>query len=357
MAIRPKVDGLDEFVDAFMWQTDPEALRRSFLTAYRKLNAEAQELQRQALRDPLTGLANRVLLEDRLETALQASRRNGDPLAVLLMDLDRFKEINDTSGHHAGDVVLREVAVRFRIALRGQDTAARIGGDEFAAVLPGADTAGALRAAQRVLRALADAIPTDEGTFEVGASIGIAVYPDNGADAAELLDHADQAMYRAKGSGGGYALFAPAADFSVHARVARGSSPRRRPSFRLLIGFAAALAILSGAMTPAGHRRAGDERAAARLQAAVVAVEQARFDQMEGVVADVELTIGSIPLQEVRGAEVVAALGKLEQTLGGMDLPGATQLDGRVQRLITTIHAAATVAATHPEDLLPIPKP
>ncbi|MGH2792737.1 MAG: diguanylate cyclase domain-containing protein, partial [Actinomycetota bacterium] len=236
--------------DARTWPSNPEAARRVVIA----LTAEAEELRRQAMHDPLTGLANRVLFEDRLETALKAAERSVDPCGVLLIDLDGFKEINDTKGHAAGDTVLRIVAERMTRVLRAQDTAARIGGDEFAVVLPNTDTEGASRAARRIVKAL-----------PVGASIGIAVFPDNGVTGGELLAHADQAMYRAKGNGGGYLLFSPASDFVVH-----GVPKPRRAGHRrhLAVGFALALAVLSGAMTPAAVRRSPANGSAARLHAA-----------------------------------------------------------------------------------------
>ena len=322
--------------DARTWPSNPEAARRIVIA----LTAEAEELRRQALHDPLTGLANRVLFEDRLETALRAAERSVDPCGVLLIDLDGFKEINDTRGHAAGDAVLRTVADRMTRVLRAQDTAARIGGDEFAVVLPNTDTDGASRAARRIVKAL-----------PVGASIGIAVFPDNGVTGEELLAHADQAMYRAKENGGGYLLFSPAADFVVH-----GVPKPRRARYRrhLAVGCALALAVLSGAMTPAAVRRSPANGSAARLHAATAALDAATIDQVGAAVTGVEEAVGEIAWREVGAPQVVAALGELEEALDALPVDVPTLLGERVQRLLTTIHQAATL----PElDELPLPEP
>jgi len=140
------------------------------------VRAEMEEaLQHQAMHDALTGLPNRTLLLDRLEQALLAARREGTLLALLLLDLDHFKEVNDTFGHHVGDALLVEAAARVQGALRASDTVARLGGDEFAALLPGDDAAGATRAARSILAAL-DAPLTVEGhALRVMGSAGIAL--------------------------------------------------------------------------------------------------------------------------------------------------------------------------------------
>jgi len=172
-----------------------------------------EALRHQALHDALTDLPNRTLLHDRLGHALRASRRDGRPLALLLLDLDRFKEVNDTFGHHRGDDLLRQVAARLRGALRASDTIARLGGDEFAALLPGADESGA-RAAATALRAALDVPLVLAGqALQLGASIGVALAPAHGEDAPTLLRHADTAMYAAKRAGDtDVAVYDPAHD-------------------------------------------------------------------------------------------------------------------------------------------------
>jgi diguanylate cyclase (GGDEF)-like protein len=156
-------------------------------------------LERQALHDPLTGLANRALLEDRLSQVVAQSRRRGVPCAVLVCDLDAFKEVNDRHGHDAGDAVLVEVAERLQASLRASDSVARLGGDEFVVILPDTDRAGAdlvarkLSATTRGLRVRGKRIP-------VGVSVGVSMYPEDGDDAETLLQGADDSMYGAKGT-------------------------------------------------------------------------------------------------------------------------------------------------------------
>ncbi len=160
--------------------------------------------------DALTGLPNRILLQDRLQQALIQDRRTGTHTAVLFMDLDRFKNINDTLGHESGDQLLMKVAERCRGALRESDTISRQGGDEFVIVLPGllhAHDAGL--AAEKILAALAPPFPLAQHTLTVTGSIGIALHPDDGDNASSLLRNADAAMYRAKANGrNGFAFYA-----------------------------------------------------------------------------------------------------------------------------------------------------
>jgi len=157
------------------------------------------ELRHQALHDALTGLANRALFEDRLRHALAARLRTRQPLAVLFLDLDDFKTINDSLGHRAGDFLLQSVAARIEPLLRPTDTAARLGGDEFAVLVDNVDsTQEATEIAQRILAALSDGFTVEDRELRVTASIGIA---SDGSDADELLRNADMAMYAAKANG------------------------------------------------------------------------------------------------------------------------------------------------------------
>lgn len=161
--------------------------------------AQQRKLEHQALHDALTGLANRTLIMDRLERALERARQGKKPLALLLLDLDRFKEINDTLGHQAGDGLLREVARRLPAALRDGDSIGRLGGDEFALVLPAVTDLGkATAVATRTIESLKPPFEHEGLSLEMGASIGIALYPDHAEDAARLLRCADVAMYAAK---------------------------------------------------------------------------------------------------------------------------------------------------------------
>ena len=167
------------------------------------LQAAYTKLNDLATTDPLTGLPNRLLAQDRLRLALAMARREERCVAVLFIDLDRFKAANDTMGHHVGDRVLREVADRLGRAVRESDTAARVGGDEFMVILHAlADEGGAVRVAESILEALGRPIIVDGRTVPIGCSIGIALAPRHGDDPETLIRHADVAMYRAKASGG-----------------------------------------------------------------------------------------------------------------------------------------------------------
>ena len=160
-----------------------------------------EQLTRQAFHDALTGLPNRALFRDRLEQALARSARSRDRLAVLLFDLDGFKQINDTLGHDAGDKLLQEVARHFSDVTRPSDTVARLGGDEFALLVEGADQALAQGVADRLLEQLAEPVPMDGRELSVGASVGIVLHPGGPAEGEDLLRHADLAMYAAKEAG------------------------------------------------------------------------------------------------------------------------------------------------------------
>ncbi|SAK90161.1 response regulator receiver modulated diguanylate cyclase/phosphodiesterase [Caballeronia calidae] len=161
-----------------------------------------------AYMDRLTGLPNRALFNDRLQQAIAAAMRGNRSLAVMMMDLDRFKYVNDTLGHPIGDMLLCEVAKRLRATLqRETDTVARLGGDEFAVLLPTDDLAAARLLAARMLSALEEPIMIEGQLVDVGASIGIVSFPQNGTDMNVLLRRADIAMYVAKRSNLGFALY------------------------------------------------------------------------------------------------------------------------------------------------------
>jgi diguanylate cyclase (GGDEF)-like protein len=164
-----------------------------------RLRGQVEQIEQLALYDALTGLANRRLFHDRVERALVHSGRDGEGFALMLLDLDRFKEINDTLGHQTGDAVLEELANRLRHIGRSSDTIARLGGDEFALVLLGAgDPTTALFIAERIRRALDDPFAIDGLHLQLETSIGIAIFPEHGDDAEALLRHADVALYASK---------------------------------------------------------------------------------------------------------------------------------------------------------------
>jgi diguanylate cyclase (GGDEF)-like protein len=177
-----------------------------------RLWAEVADREHQALHDALTGLPNRLLFQRRIAAAL-ANGDVGSSVAVMLLDLDRFKEVNDTLGHHNGDLLLQEIGNRLRRILRSGDTVARLGGDEFAVLLP--DLAGdeaALAAATGIRQALERPFEIAEVNLDVGCSVGIAMWPQHGEDETILLQRADVAMYSAKESRRGVELYDPTRD-------------------------------------------------------------------------------------------------------------------------------------------------
>lgn len=168
-----------------------------------------ETLQHQVLHDDLTGLPNRVLFGDRVDHAIRAATRESESLALMVMDLDEFKQVNDTLGHQYGDVLLKLVTERLVGCLRDGDTVARLGGDEFG-ILPitGTDLAGAAAVAWKLQQALEAPFFVKDHDIDVRASIGITLVPDHGDNIDDLLRRADLAMYDAKRSGSGYAMFA-----------------------------------------------------------------------------------------------------------------------------------------------------
>ncbi|MGZ5201485.1 MAG: EAL domain-containing protein [Telluria sp.] len=163
--------------------------------------AEAR-VHHMAYHDSLTGLPNRALLADRLDRAMLASQRSGRKLAVMFLDLDRFKTINDSLGHLTGDHLLKEVASRLCRAVRASDTVARLGGDEFVVLVPGVDGPDdCTQVAQKIIEVLGEPFPFEGRVLHISPSIGICLYPDHGADVATLMRNADAAMYHAKAAG------------------------------------------------------------------------------------------------------------------------------------------------------------
>lgn len=197
------------------------------------------ELVRLAHYDQLTSLPNRTLLRERVEHALRHADRQETGVATLLLDLDRFKEINDTLGHEVGDQVLIEAARRITESVRDEDTVARLGGDEFAVILEGvSETREVLPVIERILTSLAAPTIIDQHEVKSTTSIGIAMYPANGCDLSELLRAADLAMYQAKSSGrNDYQFFAAAMQEEAQSRLALEWALRRavdRGEFQLM---------------------------------------------------------------------------------------------------------------------------
>ena len=178
------------------------------LLAVYKTASLARDHQHRALHDSLTELPNRVMLQRTVEEALGEAGRKGDGAALFVLDLDRFKEVNDTLGHQTGDALLEVVARRLLGAVRPSDTVARLGGDEFAVLLPDIDEpADAIEVAGRIRTALAEPVVLDEVLMDVDVSIGIALFPVHGRDFEMLMRRADVAMYAAKGDGTGIELY------------------------------------------------------------------------------------------------------------------------------------------------------
>jgi len=178
------------------------AYRNSIRTLLLEIKQQRDEIEHQAFHDPLTGLPTLQLASDRLEMAINSAKRNSRKCALMFIDLDGFKGINDTFGHEAGDAVLIEVANRLKDVVRISDTASRIGGDEFLVIFgefEGRDQAS--ETAQRIIRAVSRPIPYKEHQLSISCSIGIAIFPDHATDAHTLRRSADTAMYEVKRSG------------------------------------------------------------------------------------------------------------------------------------------------------------
>jgi two-component system, cell cycle response regulator len=212
-----KVEGLDAGADDYLTKPinfpELEARVRSMLRIKalqdelddknRELEAANRKLRKLSITDGLTGLFNHRHMHEQLHEEFERSRRSEDPIAVLMMDLDRFKQVNDTYGHPTGDVILYETARILRDSAREIDMIGRYGGEEFMAILPGTDESEAARFAERVRQRVADHVYRDESTeVQMTTSAGVASYPGASVDAPDdLIKFADQALYQAKESG------------------------------------------------------------------------------------------------------------------------------------------------------------
>ena len=187
-----------------------------------------EEIEHLAYHDALTGLPNRKCLQDHMELALAQSQRAGTRLAVLFLDLDRFKLVNDTMGHGVGDEVLRQVGARLRGCVRGGDTVARVGGDEFVLLLASVEKENVAPLARKILDAVSAPLVVETHRISMTTSVGISLYPEDGADADALLRNADIALYRAKERGrNNFQLCTPALNAAIRERLALESGLRR----------------------------------------------------------------------------------------------------------------------------------
>ena len=195
-------------------------LYRSLFDLVKELESRQEAAQHRALHDQLTGLANRALLEDRLDQALTRYRRSGEQVALLMLDLDRFKQVNDTLGHNAGDRLVAEVGDRLRSLVRETDTVARIGGDEFAIVqVSPKGEADVRRLCERIINVIREPFVIGDREARVGVSIGAVFATKEVAEASELMRKADITMYRAKAAGRDcFRLFTEAMDADVQRR-------------------------------------------------------------------------------------------------------------------------------------------
>lgn len=182
------------------YQEKPAILGWFYDITDRKLMEE--QVEHMAYHDPLTGMPNRLLLLERLDQAIAIAKRERTNLAMLFIDLDKFKPVNDLYGHNVGDLLLKVVAQRIRDCLRESDTTARIGGDEFIGLLPGIKAeSSVLKVAEKIRRALNQPFEIEEHTLKIASSTGVAIYPDHAEDGRQLLKRADIAMYYAKSAG------------------------------------------------------------------------------------------------------------------------------------------------------------
>jgi diguanylate cyclase (GGDEF)-like protein len=259
------------------------ALARQFDRMLDERQRATEQLMSLALFDALTGLPNRRLLLDRIAQMLALTQRIGGHVAFVYIDLDEFKQVNDSYGHHAGDELLVQVARRLQDCIRNADTVARVGGDEFVAVLAGLVRASdAAPIAEKMMHALAEAFDVDAHPVHISASIGIAIYPQDGAEADELIRKADRAMYAAKERGRNHYRFWAPADAAVassvkQGRLAAGPEPNPEPvadsgAARLRPGYLSRrnslntrrVRLLVGVIRAAHQRRAGRMRKAHR---------------------------------------------------------------------------------------------
>ncbi|MEA2091004.1 MAG: EAL domain-containing protein, partial [Campylobacterota bacterium] len=184
------------------WNDEKKGLEDKILSRTKELKSQSDTLKHQAHHDALTGLPNRILFNDRLEQAIDKAKRNNTKIALFFIDLDHFKEINDSLGHEAGDEVLKVTTSRLSARIREEDTLARLGGDEFTIILENLKQAQeASLLATKIIEALEQPIDVEKNVLYVSSSIGISIYPNDGVLAQDLVKFADSAMYKAKDEG------------------------------------------------------------------------------------------------------------------------------------------------------------
>jgi diguanylate cyclase (GGDEF)-like protein len=204
-------------------QQSESSLRNANIMLFKEIeeNRKAQDIIVQmAYYDPLTSLPNRRLFYDRLQHAVEIAQRNGQTLAVMLIDLDHFKEVNDSLGHDQGDLLLKQMGERVKATLRESDSVARLGGDEYAVLMPGASKMNALMVADKITQNALQPFLLNQTPFEIGISVGIALFPEHGQDKESLIRCADIAMYNAKKNSGGYKLYGLELHYDNNERLA-----------------------------------------------------------------------------------------------------------------------------------------
>jgi diguanylate cyclase (GGDEF)-like protein len=222
IAVEAMKNGADDYIIKNNLNRLIPAINRELRDAeVRRERSKAEErIRHLAYYDSLTDLPNRTLFQNRLEVAVANTFRTRSPLSVLIMDLDGFKEINDTMGHLMGDAVLREIGRRLQAALRESDTVARLGGDEFAVMLPGVGRKGAELAARKLIAVVQEPLAIEGLNLDVHGSIGIAISPEHATEAEVLVQRADVAMYVAKEDRSGFVVYAPELDRHSPERLA-----------------------------------------------------------------------------------------------------------------------------------------
>lgn len=230
--------------------TETKNLIDAFVEMNRQILVRQNDLEHQATHDGLTSLPNRVLFDDRIEHAIKTAERMKNSFCLMILDLDNFKEVNDTLGHHVGDVLLQDVSVRLKEALRDSDTIARLGGDEFSILVADCDTQQAVKVAEKIHLAFEQTSKSNDLDLYVSASIGIAMFPDHGTDGQSLLRHADIAMYRAKQNYHDYSIYNPEEDeFSIQRFALISDLKNGLEHQSLSIKYQPKLNVISGAVT------------------------------------------------------------------------------------------------------------